>query len=179
MNRRPRSRAAAGAIATRRGSDFEQWLAKNIFAPAIRGGLFCRVDRQHPDMAPAGVAGGKVPLFVMAAKSGADWIALVCAAAGCSCAYVALEAKSVSGDALALSALADHQIEHLNAAALQRQGALLLVYFSAEAIAYAIPWARAPWTTTGRGSSIRKSSLPTAWRLGGWTVLKELLCQTA
>lgn len=177
MKRRARSRAEAGAVATRRGFDFERWIVKYIFAPAIKGGLFQRVDRQHPSMAPAGFAAGKVPLYVMAQKSGADWIALVCASARCSCAYVALEAKSVDGDSLGLSGIADHQIEHLNDAALQRQGSILLVYFSASAAGYAIPWARAPWTTTARGSSIRKDSLPDAWRLGGWTVLKELLCQ--
>ncbi len=168
------SRAAAGRIGRQRGADFEDYIEKHLFEPAVKNGLFVRVDRQNPKTKPAYSrrVGKGQPLFYTAGKSGVDWIALL--APGHGMAYVAIEAKSVASQSLSLTAIDQHQLIHLNDAARVEQGALLLVNFLNTGI-YAVPWRFAPFKAHGPGHGIHIRDLAQGWRVESWQSLGDVL----
>jgi len=171
----PRTNSAAHSFSTKRGKAFEKHLEDNIFKAALLNGLFVRIDRQHPMMVPAKGPPREGPaLFMMGKRSGVDYIALL--PKGSPFAYLALEAKAVEGETMALSALAEHQITHLNQAVEQGQGALLLAqFFTPLPEVYAVPWHIAPWKRSGNGASMRREELVDAWRLRNWLCLKRVI----
>jgi penicillin-binding protein-related factor A (putative recombinase) len=170
------SRADAGRLGRKRGAVFEKFLVEHIFRPARDNGLFVRFDRQHPDMIPTrSPSGDGSPLFRLGRRSGADWIALL--PKGHPFSYLAIEAKSIDAEALPLSKLDGHQIEHLNEAVTAGQGALLLVQYQAAAFSeiYAVPWEDAPWKKSGVGHSLARIDLGEVRRLRHWQCLERVL----
>lgn len=164
----------AGRIGRQRGEDFEDYVEKHLLEPAVRNGLFVRVDRQNPKTKPAyGRGAGKgQPLFYTAGKAGVDWIALL--ALGYPVVYAAVEAKAISGDSLPLTALDDHQMIHLNDAARVGQGSILLVNFINQGI-YAVPWRVAPFKQHGPGHGMHLRDLHPSWRVENWQTLGAVL----
>ncbi len=166
--RPPRSKQDAGDASQKRGRAFEKYLEEHIFGPAKNNGFFQRIDRQHPDMAPTHyTTPNNGRLFLLKRRAACDWIALL--PKGAPAAYAAIEAKAIEGESLPLSALADHQTEHLNDADKADQVALLLVqFFCPLPEVYAVPWRQAPWKGVGGGYSMRREDLSETWRLRNW-----------
>lgn len=170
-----RSREDAGALGQKRGRAFEKFLDEHLLGPAVKNGLFLRVDRQHPDMAPTNqTASNGSRLFVLRKRSACDWILLL--PKGAPVAYCALEAKAIDGESLPLSAIADHQVEHLNHADDAGQAAILLVqFFCPLPEVYGVPWREAPWKPSGNGHSMRRGDLSETWRVRNWQCLGRVL----
>lgn len=174
------SRSDAGRIGQKRGAVFEKYLREHIFAPALVNKLFLRLDRQHPDMIPMRSqrsGEGGPPLFRLGKRAGIDWIALL--PKGSLAAYLAIEAKSIEGEALPLARLENHQVEHLNQALEAGQQAILMVQFLCPLPeVYAVPWQAAPWRKVGQGHSMARAELLDVWRVRNWNCLKRVLAWT-
>jgi len=173
------SRRGAGQIAKKRGGQCERFLMDRILQPAVEHGLFLRIDRQHPDMVPTHLQDGKFrPLFRLGAESGCDWIALC--GKRLPFAYLPIEAKSTSGEALAFSSMREDQVLHLNAAVDADQEGLLIVEFSHPVPEfYGVRWSTAPWARVGKGHSLARSALREDQRLRNWTCLERILGATS
>lgn len=164
-----------GRISDRRGRNLENYLDQHILGPAQKNGLFLRIDRQHPKMAPTALrAPDGRPLFALGAASGADWIALL--PKGAPFAYLPIEAKATEGETLLLSAFTDQQVKHLNAAMDAGQDGLVLVQFTKPLPeTFAIRWSQVPWRKSGAGYSLPRIELSDTWRLRSWQCLGRVL----
>lgn len=163
-------RRAAGKKAKSSGAEFEKYLGKWVFPEALRSGLFRRIDKLNPDHAAAGKLNGRT-VFSPTARSGADWVAL--GGNICKWEYVAIEAKSVDGNALGRSGLTDEQVAHLQDAHDEGQLGLLLVRFDVGV--YALRWSENLLVKRGVGESVRTADLDPALKIELTNPLHKIL----
>ena len=163
-------RRASGKKAKSSGAEFEKYLGKLVFPEALRSGLFRRIDKLNPDHAAAGKLNGRT-VFSPTARSGADWVAL--GGNLCKWEYVAIEAKSVDGNALGRSGLTDEQVAHLQDAHDESQLGLLLVRFDVGV--YALRWSENLLVKRGVGESVRTADLDPALKIELTNPLHKIL----
>lgn len=163
-------RRNAGRKAKTSGNDFEKYLAKWVFPDALRTGFFRRIDKLNPDHSAAGKIKGRT-VFSPTERSGADWIAL--GGGICPWEYIAIEAKSVNGNALGRSGLTDEQVAHLQAARDEGQMGLLLVRFDYGV--YALRWTETLLVKRPQGESVRADELDPALKIDGRNTLSAIM----
>ena len=163
-------RRAAGKKAKSSGDDFEDYLAKWVFPAMLRTGYFKRIDKLNPDYVATGKMKGRA-VFSPTKRSGADWIAM--GGNLCKWEYVAIEAKSVDGNALGRSGLTDEQVAHLQDAHDEGQLGLLLVRFDIGV--YALRWSENLLVKRGVGESVRTADLDPALKIELTNPLHKIL----
>lgn len=163
-------RRNAGRKAKTSGREFEKFLAKWVFPEVLRTGFFKRIDKLNPEHAATGKIKGRT-VFSPTERSGADWIAL--GGATCPWEYIAIEAKSVDGNALGRSGLTDEQVAHLQSARDTGQLGLLLVRFDVGI--YALRWSESLLVKRPQGESVRADELDPALKIDGRNTLSAIL----
>ena len=148
---------ASGRKAHSNGADFEKYLEDVIFKAALDSGYFARIDKQNPTYVATRSRAGVT--FKPKARSGADWIAL--GGPQCKWSYIAIEAKSVEGNALPRSAISDEQAAHLEAVTNCGQLAVLVIQFRSgpTSAICAAHWKEERFHRRGNGFSLQEGSL--------------------
>ncbi len=141
----------SGARAKSNGAEFEDYLDRVVFKAALDRGYFARIDKLNPTYVAVRNRAGVT--FKPKARSGADWIAL--GGRQCQWSYIAIEAKSVDGDALPRSAILAEQSAHLEAAERSGQLGILIIRFNGlKAQTYVVRWCEQLFRKRGNGHSL-------------------------